>query len=469
MKKLLLTAFLLVTSILCAQEVKVESFVEDLSDLSAVVNETFDANGKSCALLKIMILDKSVSFKSDWIIKSEEKGQSEFWVWLCEGTQNIIVKSDNFLPLEVFFADYASDIKALKGKHTYVLRIGIEKVQEPMVDVVFQCNISNVQLYIDGDSVSKGTMKIKLTPGSHKVLARANNYEDFERTFNVSQYTSRQEVRVTMNKISTNSYDLVKKANAYMNGTGVKKDYAEAYKYNKLAADKKEPAAYANLGVMYYNGWGVTQDDREAVKWWKMAAQQNVALAQSNLGYMYENGLGGLPKNQNKAFEYFMKAAKQNDVNGMYNVGSCYLDGKGVNVNYAEALKWLRKSADEQYSMAQYALGRMYEFGLGVSVNNAEAIRMYSMAVEQDNMYAMNSLARMYYLGSGVEKNSSEAARLWRKAAIKGMAEAQMNIGGCYEEGEGVTKDIDIAVKYYRMAAAAGFQPAKDALKRLGK
>ena len=45
---------------------------------------------------------------------------------------------------------------------------------------------------------------------------------------------------------------------------------------------------------MYWRGNGVTRDYAEALKWYRKAAEQGVAEAQNNLGLMYEKGMGVL-------------------------------------------------------------------------------------------------------------------------------------------------------------------------------
>jgi uncharacterized protein len=60
---------------------------------------------------------------------------------------------------------------------------------------------------------------------------------------------------------------------------------------------------------MYVNGQGVEKDYTEAVKWYRKAAEQNYALAQSNLGLMYKNGQG-LEKDYVEAYAWLNLAAK---------------------------------------------------------------------------------------------------------------------------------------------------------------
>ena len=62
-------------------------------------------------------------------------------------------------------------------------------------------------------------------------------------------------------------------------GMGCPKDYAEAVKWYRKAAEQGDAEAQFNLGLMYADGEGVPKDYAEAVKWYRKAAEQC-----SNLG-----------------------------------------------------------------------------------------------------------------------------------------------------------------------------------------
>ena len=51
-------------------------------------------------------------------------------------------------------------------------------------------------------------------------------------------------------------------------------DYKTAIKELKPVAEQGDSLAQFNLGLMYYNGRGVTKDYTEAIKWYKKAAEQ---------------------------------------------------------------------------------------------------------------------------------------------------------------------------------------------------
>src|SRR5215469_13092186 len=79
---------------------------------------------------------------------------------------------------------------------------------------------------------------------------------------------------------------------AYETGTGVEKDYIEAARWYRTAADLGDPAAQNNLGGLYLRGLGVKQDDAAALQWYLGAASDGFLPAQNNVGFMYSAGRG---------------------------------------------------------------------------------------------------------------------------------------------------------------------------------
>jgi TPR repeat protein len=51
----------------------------------------------------------------------------------------------------------------------------------------------------------------------------------------------------------------------YVYGTGVPRDYEEAVKWYRRAAEQGDADAQSNLEYMYNNGYGVPQDDEETI------------------------------------------------------------------------------------------------------------------------------------------------------------------------------------------------------------
>jgi TPR repeat protein len=134
---------------------------------------------------------------------------------------------------------------------------------------------------------------------------------------------------------------------AFFSGTlGVAKDYAEAVKWYRKAADQNYAEAQFGLGFCYHEGEGVTKDYAEAVKWYRKAAEQNYAEAQFGLGFCYYNG-EGVTKDYAEAVKWYRKAAEQNDALAQNNLGVCSVRGDGVPKDYVESYKWMLLAAGQ--------------------------------------------------------------------------------------------------------------------------
>ena len=244
------------------------------------------------------------------------------------------------------------------------------------------------------------------------------------------------------------------------------KNYTEAARLYRIAAEQGHADAQCYLGYCYGKGLGVEKDPKEAVKWYRKAAEQGQSDAQYNLGYCYEKGLG-VEKDPKEAVKWYRKAAEQGYADAQNYLGYCYVKGLGVAKDPTEAVKWYRKAAEQGYADAQCNLGYCYVKGSGVAKDPTEAVKWYRKAAEQGDAWAQCNLGYCYGTGSGVEKDPTEAVKWYRKAAEQGQVNAQYNLGLCYEIG--VAKDLAEAVKWYRKAAEQGHADAKAALQRLNK
>ncbi|MDA7516263.1 sel1 repeat family protein [bacterium] len=76
----------------------------------------------------------------------------------------------------------------------------------------------------------------------------------------------------------------------------------------RTLAEKGDPTAQYELGVMYQNGEGLPQNYSKAVKWFRMAAEQGNTTAQLSLARMYDRG-NGVPQNDLSAYMWANLAA----------------------------------------------------------------------------------------------------------------------------------------------------------------
>lgn len=135
-------------------------------------------------------------------------------------------------------------------------------------------------------------------------------------------------------------------------------------KEQKESIDKKEAEfnaliAKANDGdtkAMYTLAekyWAV-KNYEEAAKMYRKAAETGNAEAMNGIGFCYYRGFG-VPKNYESAVYWFQKGADAGEVNAMCWLGDCYYEGSGVAKNEATALKWYEKAIQKgsKYSQAQ--------------------------------------------------------------------------------------------------------------------
>ena len=131
-----------------------------------------------------------------------------------------------------------------------------------------------------------------------------------------------------------------------------RKDYAEAARWYRKAADQGNADAQSDIGVLYQNGWGVARDYAEAMRWYRKAADQGTAFAQNKIGFQYQMGQG-VAQDYSEAIRWYRKAADQGDAVAQNNIGCLYTNGQGVPKDYGEAMSWLRKAADQGNIFAQ--------------------------------------------------------------------------------------------------------------------
>jgi hypothetical protein len=122
-------------------------------------------------------------------------------------------------------------------------------------------------------------------------------------------------------------------------------------------------------------------------------------------------------------------------------LGTMYLQGKGVPQDFAEAEKWLRLAAENSNVNAQVQLGSMYHSGIGVPKDHAESAKWFRMAAKQGNTFAPCMLGAIYAEGKGIEQD---------------FVQAYMWLNLCASDANGVAQDTGIKL---RDAIAAQMQP----------
>lgn len=133
----------------------------------------------------------------------------------------------------------------------------------------------------------------------------------------------------------------VKLAEYLLFGTGAEQDLQESVTLLKEAASRSYAPAQLRLGWLYRLGMGVRKDPEEASALFSKAAAQGEANAEVELGLLLQEQTEDEPA-LHKAAGLFLKAAQQLNYAGIRRMADCYLEGRGVPVDYPRAIAWQR-------------------------------------------------------------------------------------------------------------------------------
>lgn len=140
-------------------------------------------------------------------------------------------------------------------------------------------------------------------------------------------------------------------------------DYATAYREWKPHAERGDPVAQYNLGMLHRIGRGVAQDYAIAARWYGLAAEQGDASAQLSLADLYAEGSLG-ETDAAVAAEFYRRAALQGLAEAQRKLGVLYIRGQGVARDHDTALNWLRQAAVQGDGEAQEWLGGIASEGI---------------------------------------------------------------------------------------------------------
>ena len=210
--------------------------------------------------------------------------------------------------------------------------------------------------------------------------------------------------------------------NAYFSGVEgvVTKDPVLAVTWYKKAAERGNPSAFFNLGLIYDLGYGVKQDYRMALFYYEKAVELKVEMAMLNAGVIYRmNG------DVDKARSYFKRVAEAGEVRGMRLYGELLLEDK----RYTEAFRYLRNAALKGDGDAMASLADCYYYGRGTVKSLEQAILCLEKAVKLKSVKAYVRLAFFYASGKGVERRVDYAIELYHKAGLSGNDTAMVEYG----------------------------------------
>ena len=94
-----------------------------------------------------------------------------------------------------------------------------------------------------------------------------------------------------------------------------------------------------------------------ALREWLPLAKAGDERAQYNIGLMYEHGRG-VPRDLQKAFKWYQRAAERGAVPAQHNLGAMYASGEAVKRDLVQAYKWFHIAAVTGFELAVDAVNK---------------------------------------------------------------------------------------------------------------
>ena len=166
---------------ICAQELTVKSFKLAENDISAQTQPRKDLNDRNCALVKVQFVG-AISEVEGNVVKPLMKHGNETWVYMPQGSRQLKLLTQNYLPVMVTFADYG--VEKLVSNRTYVLVMTkpMASVGQQKQTLTIRYTPSSATVLVDNKMVrgSNGVARITLPVGQHTYIVASDGYESEE-------------------------------------------------------------------------------------------------------------------------------------------------------------------------------------------------------------------------------------------------------------------------------------------------
>lgn len=142
-------------------------------------------------------------------------------------------------------------------------------------------------------------------------------------------------------------------------------DYTKSVEWYKYGTEVLEDARCTyGLGICYDDGvGGIKQDHKIADELFRKAYEPLKKLAEEKdpysmfiLGAYYFYGFAGVEKDNIKAFDMIYKSAMMGHIGGIYDIGTFYHNGTGVEIDYKKSKEFLKIAAEAGLERAKQKL-----------------------------------------------------------------------------------------------------------------
>lgn len=242
-------------------------------------------------------------------------------------------------------------------------------------------------------------------------------------------------------------------------------DFETALRIWRKWAEKEDTEAMREMAICYDGGYGVEKDDQKALEWYRKAADLGDAEAIYCVGSYYHWHV----YDYEEALEWYKKAAALGHAEAMLKIGQLYSDGDGVEQNFEESARWRREYFKTSVKAGDYTT----EVNI-IGCEGTELFEWCRSAAAKNNTAAMMHLGDYYEYESDDEEDDEdaylkkadykEALKWYQKAAESGFGDAMWKMAQIYSGQWEAYKNLDEALRWCRKTAESGVTLAMRAM-----
>lgn len=257
--------------------------------------------------------------------------------------------------------------------------------------------------------------------------------------------------------------------NYYRDGYGVTNiDKKLAIRYYRLSSKSGNLNGCASYGGRMIDGDGIKENEREGLRLVKYSCDRGNPRGYVGYGYCLFYGVSDLPVDKIKASYYFKKAADAGYHMGMYNYAIDLRDGNGgVQRNIDEAIRYFKMAIDEGNIFSARILGILLCKGFKDENSNVilkpdptEGNRYIKYAADHGDSAAMEEYAYNILNRKGVEFNTNELKKYLEMGVEAKNTFCMRYYGAILLDGTPFPKDVTQGARYYKMAVDLGDEAA---------
>ena len=163
------------------------------------------------------------------------------------------------------------------------------------------------------------------------------------------------------------------------------------------------------------------ESDEEDVNKTKKLMERGNANAFYMLASYYAQGILGLPQDEVRANELYLKAGELGCADAYYNLGNSYYYGRGVEVDKKKLMHYHERAAMKGHITARHNLGMME----GQAGNNQRAYKHLVIAARAGNKLSLDRVKKGYMHGQVTKEEYANTLREYQKSQVEMTSKAR--------------------------------------------